>query len=60
MLYARPLVQAALNDLNAFHTVRLEWVGQTIKTPRMFRDLAPEIKLCGCCKYALLSWESVP
>jgi hypothetical protein len=50
ILYATPLLQAALSHLDTFYPVRLEWVGQTIKTPRMFKDFAPEIKLCGCCE----------
>jgi hypothetical protein len=47
-------------SLNSSFIVRLEWVGQTIKTPRKFKDLAPEIKLCGCCKYGFLWCEFSP
>ena len=54
------LSQATLGLLNTFYTVRLEWVGQTIKAPRVFNDLTPEIKLCGCREYSLLWWESAP
>ena len=38
-----------------YSTVRLEWGGQTIPTPRDLKDLASEVKPRGRCKYCLLS-----
>ena len=54
--YLVRVLRAALGRLDTFYTVRLEWVGKTIKAPRIF---IPENKLCGCCECSLLWWESV-